>query len=212
MLTTKKKEGATAGVKLKTLQWDKLNYMSVGNTVWGSGGVDEDALQKALGESGIFGSMEQLFVARVMEHRGKLRFIYAVIMNLRSLDRASNCILFTSDILEPRASKKAREILIVEQRRAHQINLMLGGMKHTNPEIRQAIFRMDEEFMSLVQLTNLLKFVPEAEEVMKRKLYEAAYFTTFIAATLLITKCLSYLDWKAFGVQGCIRRCETDPG
>lgn len=66
-----------AGVKLKTLQWDKLNYMNVGNTVWGSGGVDEDALQKALGDSGIFGSMEQLFVARVMEHRGNSEFQHA---------------------------------------------------------------------------------------------------------------------------------------
>lgn len=43
---------------------------------------------------------------------------------------------------------------------------MLGGMKHTYPEIRQAILRMDEEFMTLVQLTNLLKFVPDAEEVL----------------------------------------------
>lgn len=66
---------------------------------------------------------------------------------------------------EPRASKKNKEILILEQRRAHQINIMLGGMKHTYPEIRDAILRMDEEFMTLVQLTNLLKFVPDAEEV-----------------------------------------------
>lgn len=74
-------------------------------------------------------------------------------------------LIFSHYFIEPRASKKTREILVLEQRRAHQINLMLGGMKHTNPEIRIAIFRMDEEFMSLVQLTNLLKFVPEAEEV-----------------------------------------------
>lgn len=67
----KKKEGATAAIKLKALQWDKLNYMAVGNTVWGSGGVDESALQKALGENGVFGSMEQLFVAKVAEYKGK---------------------------------------------------------------------------------------------------------------------------------------------
>lgn len=71
------------------------------------------------------------------------------------------CLSYT----EPRASKKNKEILILEQRRAHQINIMLGGMKHTYPEIRDAILRMDEEFMTLVQLTNLLKFVPDAEEV-----------------------------------------------
>ncbi|KAF9147778.1 hypothetical protein BG015_010519, partial [Linnemannia schmuckeri] len=114
-----KKEGAVAAIKLKALQWDKINYTAVGNTVWGSGGVDENALQKALGDSGVF---------------------------------------------EPRASKKAQEILILDQRRAYQINIMLGGMKHTYPEIRQAILRMDEEFMTLVQLSNLLKFVPDAEE------------------------------------------------
>ncbi|KAF8940983.1 hypothetical protein BGZ58_003405 [Dissophora ornata] len=130
----KKKEGATAAIKLKALQWDKINYMAVGNTVWGSGGVDENALQKALGENGVFGSMEQLFVAKVTEYK------------------------------EPRASKKPQEICILDQRRAYQINIMLGGMKHTYPEIRQAILRMDEDFMTLVQLSNLLKFVPDAEE------------------------------------------------
>ncbi|KAG0358937.1 Dishevelled associated activator of morphogenesis 2 [Gamsiella multidivaricata] len=144
MLTNKKKDGAIAGVKLKTLQWDKLNYMAVGNTIWGSGGVDEEALQRALGANGIFGNMEQLFVAKVTEYR------------------------------EPRASKKAREILILEQRRAHQINIMLGGMKHTNPEIRHAILRMDEDFMPLVQLTNLLKYVPDAEETGKLLEYKDA--------------------------------------
>lgn len=66
----KKKDAAMAGVKLKVLQWDKLNYMNVGNTVWGSGGVDENALQRALGDNGIFGSMEALFVAKVTEYRG----------------------------------------------------------------------------------------------------------------------------------------------
>ncbi|KAF9357922.1 hypothetical protein BGX26_002860 [Mortierella sp. AD094] len=144
MMMNRKKEAAMAGVKLKTLQWDKLNYMAVGNTVWGSGGVDEDALQRALGANGIFGNMEELFVAKVTELR------------------------------EPRAAKKAREILILDQRRAHQINIMLGGMKHTNPEIRHAILRMDEEFMSLVQLTNLLKFVPEPEETGKLLEYKDA--------------------------------------
>ncbi|KAG0323772.1 hypothetical protein BG004_003617, partial [Podila humilis] len=134
MNTNMKKDTAMAGVKLKTLQWDKLNYMAVGNTIWGSSGVDESALQRALGDNGIFGSMEALFVAKVTEYR------------------------------EPRASKKNKEILILEQRRAHQINIMLGGMKHTYPEIRNAILRMDEEFLTLVQLTNLLKFVPDAEE------------------------------------------------
>ncbi|KAG0279795.1 hypothetical protein BGZ95_000200 [Linnemannia exigua] len=139
-----KKEGAVAAVKLKALQWDKINYMAVGNTVWGSGGVDENALQKALGESGVFGTMEQLFIAKTTEYK------------------------------EPRASKKPQEILILDQRRAYQINIMLGGMKHTYPEIRQAILRMDEEFMTLVQLSNLLKFVPDAEETGKLLEYKDA--------------------------------------
>ncbi|KAF8977913.1 hypothetical protein BGZ46_007008 [Entomortierella lignicola] len=129
-----KKESATAAIKLKALQWDKINYTAVGNTVWGSGGVDESALQKALGESGVFGSMEQLFVAKVTEYK------------------------------EVRPSKKSQEVCILDQRRSHQINIMLGGIKHTYPEIRHAILRMDENFMTLVQLSNLLKYVPDAEE------------------------------------------------
>ncbi|KAF9582185.1 hypothetical protein BGW38_000535, partial [Lunasporangiospora selenospora] len=144
MSTNKKKDGMTAAIKLKALQWDKINYMSVGNTVWGSGGVDENALQKALGESGIFGSMEELFVAKIVEYK------------------------------EPKASRKAQEILILDQRRAYQLNIMLGGMKHTYPEIRQAILRMDEDFMTLVQLSNLLKFVPDADETGKLLEYKDA--------------------------------------
>ncbi|KAG0342256.1 hypothetical protein BG000_005983 [Podila horticola] len=144
MNMNKKKEGATAAIKMRALQWDKLNYMAVGNTVWGSGGVDENALQKALGENGIFGSMEQLFVAKAAEYK------------------------------EPKVSKKNQEILILDQRRAYQLNIMLGGMKHTYPEIRQAILRMDEEFMTLVQLTNLLKFVPDADETGKLLEYKDA--------------------------------------
>lgn len=164
MNMNKKKDAAMAGVKLKVLQWDKLNYMNVGNTVWGSGGVDESALQRALGDNGIFGSMESLFVAKVTEYRGTVvknddGFLVFKVLELTNLIHL--CLPFA----EPRASKKNKEILILEQRRAHQINIMLGGMKHTYPEIRDAILRMDEEFMTLVQLTNLLKFVPDAEEV-----------------------------------------------
>ncbi|KAF9363124.1 hypothetical protein BGX34_004815 [Mortierella sp. NVP85] len=140
----KKKEGAVAAVKLKALQWDKINYMAVGNTVWGAGGVDENALQKALGESGVFGTMEQLFVAKTME------------------------------VKEPRVNKKPKEISILDQRRAYQINIMLGGMKHTYPEIRKAVLRMDEDFMTIVQLSNFLKFVPDAEEAGKLLEYKDA--------------------------------------
>ncbi|KAI1302148.1 hypothetical protein EDD11_005716 [Mortierella claussenii] len=150
--TNKKKEGATAAIKLKALQWDKINYMAVGSTVWGSGGVDESALQKALGENGVFGSMEQLFVAKVSEYKAP----------------SASCLS------EPRASKKPKEICILDQRRSYQINIMLGGMKHTYAEIRRAILRMDEDFMTLVQLSNLLKFVPEAEEVGKLLEYKNA--------------------------------------
>ncbi|KAF9122342.1 hypothetical protein BGW39_009803 [Mortierella sp. 14UC] len=105
-----KKEGAVAAIKLKALQWDKINYMAVGNT-------------KALGESGVFGTMEQIFVAKTTEYKDQ------------------HCA---------------------------------GGMKHTYPEIRQAILRMDEEFMTLAQLSNLLKFVPDGEETGKPLEYKDA--------------------------------------
>lgn len=72
----------------------------------------------------------------------------------------------SSVFIERKAAKKDREILVIEQRRAHQINIMLGGMKHTNLQIRSAVLKMDETSLTLVQITNLIKFIPEAEEVM----------------------------------------------
>ncbi|KAF9089575.1 Dishevelled associated activator of morphoproteinsis 2 [Mortierella sp. AD031] len=80
----------------------------------------------------------------------------------------------TTEYKELRASKEPQEILILDQRRAYQIKIMLGGMKLTYPEIRQAILRMDEDFMTLVQLSNLLKFVPDAEEIGKLLEYKDA--------------------------------------
>ncbi|KAG0003943.1 hypothetical protein BGZ65_001179, partial [Modicella reniformis] len=144
MMMNMKKGGAVAAVKLKALQWDKLNYMAVGNTVWGVGGADENALQKALGESGIFGTMEELFVAKATVYK------------------------------ESRVSREPKEICILDQRRAYQINIMLGGMKHTYSEIREGILRMDEDVMTLVQLSNFLKFVPDAEETGKLLEYKDA--------------------------------------
>ncbi|KAF9102025.1 hypothetical protein BGX29_005014 [Mortierella sp. GBA35] len=104
----------------------------------------QTAIQSGALAGGIFGTMGQLFVAKTTEYK------------------------------EPRASKEPQEILILDQRRAYQIKIMLGGMKHTYPEIRQAILRMDEDFMTLVQLSNLLKFVPDAEEIGKLLEYKDA--------------------------------------
>lgn len=73
-------------------------------------------------------------------------------------------------------NKKPKEISILDQRRSYQINIMLGGMKHTYPEIRKAVLRMDEDFMTIVQLSNFLKFVPDAEEVKRSGASSGCFF------------------------------------
>ena len=72
----KKKEGAVSGVKLKTLQWEKMNYMAIGNTIWGSGSKYDLELQEALAGKSIFRDMEELFAAKVIQQKGTLRIVY----------------------------------------------------------------------------------------------------------------------------------------
>ncbi|KAK3818629.1 MAG: hypothetical protein J3Q66DRAFT_175596 [Benniella sp.] len=73
MSANKKKEGAISGVKLKTLQWEKMNYMSIGNTVWGSGSKYDLELQEALAGKSIFRDMEELFAAKVIQQKSAKR-------------------------------------------------------------------------------------------------------------------------------------------
>jgi hypothetical protein len=52
-------------IKLKNLQWQKLDARSVDKTIWVSKSVDEDALEDAMDENGVFVKIQDLFPAKV---------------------------------------------------------------------------------------------------------------------------------------------------
>lgn len=52
-------------IKLKNLQWQKLDARSVQKTIWLLENVDEDELENALADGGVFEKIEDLFPAKV---------------------------------------------------------------------------------------------------------------------------------------------------
>ena len=52
-------------VKLKNLQWQKLDHRGVEKTIWIMEGVNEDELEDTLDETGVFAKIENLFPAKV---------------------------------------------------------------------------------------------------------------------------------------------------
>lgn len=52
-------------VKLKNLQWQKLDARSVDNTIWKLEDVDENELEDDLDKHGVFEKIETLFPAKV---------------------------------------------------------------------------------------------------------------------------------------------------
>lgn len=51
--------------KLKNLQWQKLDARGVDKTIWVLDTVDENGLEDALDEAGVFSKLEDLFPAKV---------------------------------------------------------------------------------------------------------------------------------------------------
>ncbi|CAG8544118.1 19641_t:CDS:10 [Racocetra fulgida] len=58
--------------KLKQLQWDKINYLSVNKTLWGQANLSDEELIKLLGgETDVFSNIEKLFEAYEHKERPK---------------------------------------------------------------------------------------------------------------------------------------------
>ncbi|XP_062862920.1 disheveled-associated activator of morphogenesis 1 isoform X2 [Trichomycterus rosablanca] len=64
------------------------------------------------------------------------------------------------------ASKKVKELSVIDGRRAQNCNILLSRLKMSNSEIKRAILTMDEqEDLPKDMLEQLLKFVPEKSDV-----------------------------------------------
>ncbi|KAJ2863051.1 hypothetical protein GGI22_002050 [Coemansia erecta] len=134
-------------VKLKVLHWDKLNEQSVESSLWSKlgdhSGLNETHVQDTLHKGGAFERLERMFASKQAVN----------IQDLREKQR------------KEREAKENTDISVLDPRRAHSINIMLGMMKKFSfRDIRFAILRMDTDIITDNVLKQLLAFLPTPEE------------------------------------------------
>ncbi|KAJ1825197.1 hypothetical protein GGH91_000135 [Coemansia sp. RSA 2671] len=136
-----------AKVKLKALQWDKLNDQHVESSLWSRledrAGLPEREVVDTLHANGAFESLERLFAAK----------------------QAVDVFALREKKRKEREEKALDEVSVLEPKRAYNLNIMLGMLKKlTFADIRRALLRMDTGVISENLLKQLLSFVPTPEE------------------------------------------------
>uniref|UniRef100_A0A8D1Y9G8 Disheveled-associated activator of morphogenesis 2 n=1 Tax=Sus scrofa TaxID=9823 RepID=A0A8D1Y9G8_PIG len=122
---------------LKSFNWVKLNEERVPGTVWNE--IDETQVFRILDLE----DFEKMFSAyqRHQKELGSTEDIYL-------------------------ASRKVKELSVIDGRRAQNCIILLSKLKLSNEEIRQAVLKMDEqEDLAKDMLEQLLKFVPEKSDI-----------------------------------------------
>ncbi|XP_004673504.1 PREDICTED: disheveled-associated activator of morphogenesis 2 isoform X2 [Condylura cristata] len=122
---------------LKSFNWVKLNEERVPGTVWND--IDDMQVFRILDLQ----DFEKMFSAyqRHQKDSGSTEDIYL-------------------------ASRKVKELSVIDGRRAQNCIILLSKLKLSNEEIRQAILKMDEqEDLAKDMLEQLLKFVPEKSDI-----------------------------------------------
>ncbi|KAJ2122954.1 hypothetical protein IW147_003002 [Coemansia sp. RSA 720] len=134
-------------VKLKALQWDKLNDQNVESSMWSKledrSGLKENDVMDTLHSTGTFTSLEKLFAAK----------------------QAVDIFALREKRRKEREEKKLEEITVLDSKRSYDVNIMLGMMKKlTFRDIRRALLRMDMSVISENMLKQLLTYAPTPEE------------------------------------------------
>ncbi|CAG8806298.1 10772_t:CDS:10, partial [Dentiscutata erythropus] len=128
--------------KLKQVQWDKINFLSINKTFWGQGNMDDDELIKLLGgESDVFNNIEELFAAYEAKERKKVEKKEEI------------------SVLDP---KRAYNINLALGRQKHL----------TFEEIHRKIVEFDEYFCNENLLNQLMLYIPTPEERGKLSVYK----------------------------------------
>ncbi|XP_036907999.1 disheveled-associated activator of morphogenesis 2 isoform X2 [Sturnira hondurensis] len=122
---------------LKSFNWVKLNEERVPGTVWNE--IDDMQVFQILDLE----DFEKMFSAyqRHQKELGSTEDIYL-------------------------ASRKVKELSVIDGRRAQNCIILLSKLKLSNEEIRQAVLKMDEqEDLAKDMLEQLLKFIPEKSDI-----------------------------------------------
>ncbi|XP_012577129.1 PREDICTED: disheveled-associated activator of morphogenesis 2 isoform X1 [Condylura cristata] len=131
---------------LKSFNWVKLNEERVPGTVWND--IDDMQVFRILDLQ----DFEKMFSA-YQRHQ-------ELITNPSQQKDSGS----TEDIYL--ASRKVKELSVIDGRRAQNCIILLSKLKLSNEEIRQAILKMDEqEDLAKDMLEQLLKFVPEKSDI-----------------------------------------------
>ncbi|KAI8323587.1 hypothetical protein GQ54DRAFT_303233 [Martensiomyces pterosporus] len=134
-------------VKLKALQWDKLNDQHVDSSLWSKledrAGLEERLVLDTLHGQGVFDHIERMFAAK----------------------QAVDIFALREKRRKERAEQEQEEVSVLESKRAYNINIMLGMFKkYSFKDIRKALLRMDTSTISENLLKQLLTFIPTPEE------------------------------------------------
>ncbi|XP_036271242.1 disheveled-associated activator of morphogenesis 2 isoform X1 [Pipistrellus kuhlii] len=131
---------------LKSFNWVKLNEERVPGTVWNE--IDDMQIFRILDLQ----DFEKMFSA-YQRHQ-------ELITNTSQRKELGS----TEDIYL--ASRKVKELSVIDGRRAQNCIILLSKLKLSNDEIRQAVLKMDEqEDLAKDMLEQLLKFIPEKSDI-----------------------------------------------
>ncbi|KAM5327422.1 disheveled-associated activator of morphogenesis 2 isoform 1-T2 [Glossophaga mutica] len=131
---------------LKSFNWVKLNEERVPGTIWNE--IDD----------------MQVFRILDLEDFEKMFSAYQRHQELITNTSQQKELGSTEDIYL--ASRKVKELSVIDGRRAQNCIILLSKLKLSNEEIRQAVLKMDEqEDLAKDMLEQLLKFIPEKSDI-----------------------------------------------
>lgn len=129
-----KKNAWGPSIKMRQLHWEKVPDNSIKATIWATRQIDVDFYKKMLD----FSEFEQVFAAKAKAEVGN---------NEVKVDK-----------------KKVDKISVIDSKRAYNLSIMLGMIKMTFFEIKEAILSVDDEKLEDNMLVQFLNYVPTAEE------------------------------------------------
>ncbi|XP_035695545.1 delphilin-like isoform X3 [Branchiostoma floridae] len=138
-----KAPGPRMNMNVKRMNWEKLEGEKVKNTIWGQIGGDE--------------YLQEVVKVMELEHR----------FSMKTKDNSDE----EDDFDAPVAQKKKKVVTILPHKKAYNIAIVLGHLKMSHAEIRQAVLQMDDSRVSPSHLKQLLVYAAEDEEIEKFEKY-----------------------------------------